>query len=130
MNSLQISPGDRITIGQAGIVYVLGGVGRPGGFLIDRNRSITVLQALALAEGIQPSASITKATLFRRTSVGNQEIAVNVKKILKSQNPDFAVQEGDILYIYGSLTRGLGRSAITTALATASTAAVYVAALH
>jgi hypothetical protein len=49
---------------------------------------------------------------------------------LKSEKEDIAVQEGDILYVYGSLTRGLGRSAITTALATASTAAVYVAALH
>ena len=126
----EIFSGDRITIGQAGIVYVLGEVGRPGGFLIDRNRTITVLQALALAEGLQPSASIKKATLFRNNGTNNQQIAVNVQKILKSENPDFAVQEGDILYIYGSLTRGLGRSAIVMALATASTAAVYVAALH
>jgi len=129
-NNPEIFPGDRITIGRSGIVYVLGEVGRPGGFLLGQHSTITILQALALAEGLQSSASIKKATLIRKTTDGNQEIPVNVQKILKAENPDMAVREGDILYIYGSLTRGLGRSALVTAMATASTAAVYVAALH
>lgn len=126
----EIFPGDRITIGQAGIVYVLGEVGRPGGFLIDRHSSITVLQALALAEGLQASASIKKATLLRKSGDTNQLISVNIHKILNAEAPDLLVHEGDILYINGSLTRGLGRSALVTMMATASTAAVYVAALH
>lgn len=126
----EIFPGDRITIGQAGIVYVLGEVGRPGGFLIDRHSNITVLQALALAEGLQPSASIKKATLLRKSGDTNQLIAVNIRKILNAEAPDLPVREGDILYVNGSLTRGLGRSALITMMATASTAAVYVAALH
>jgi polysaccharide export outer membrane protein len=129
-NNPEVFPGDRITVGQAGIVYVLGEVSRPGGFLIDRNRTISVLQVLALAEGLQSSASIKKAVLIRKTGDGTQQIPVNVQKILKAEKPDLIAQGGDVLYVYGSLTRGLGRSAIITALATASTAAVYVAALH
>jgi polysaccharide export outer membrane protein len=129
-NNPEILPGDRITIGRAGLLYVLGEVGRPGGFVLGQHSTITVLQALALAEGLQSSASIKKATLIRKSGDGNQQITVNVQKILKAESPDLAVHEGDILYVYGSMTRGLGRSALVTAMATASTAAVYVAALH
>jgi polysaccharide export outer membrane protein len=111
---------------QAGIVYVLGEVGRPGGFLIDRHNNVTVMQALALAEGIQSGASIKKAAILRGTADSPQLIPVNIAKILKLESPDIPVQGGDVLYIYGSLTRGLGRSVIQTVLATASAAAIYV----
>ena len=129
-NNPEIFPGDRITISRSGIVYVLGEVTRPGGFVIGRQDSISVLQALSLAEGLQSSASITKATLIRKDGSSTQQIPVNVKKILKAEVPDVAVQAGDILYIQGSLTRGLGRSALITAIGTASAAAIYFAAVH
>lgn len=129
-NNPEIYPGDHVTVGETGIVYVLGEVGRPGGFLIDRHSSITVLQALALAEGLQSSASIKKATLLRKAGDSSQLLPVNIQKILRAEEPNTLLQEGDILYVYGSLTRGLGRSALITMMATASTAAVYVAALH
>jgi len=142
----EILAGDRISVGETGIVYVLGEVGKPGGFLIDRHKSITVLQALALAEGIQPSASIKKATLIRNSDElnlpvpedpsspmqmpGTVQISLSIEKILKAENADITVEPGDIIYVYGSLTRGLGRSALLTLLGTASTATIYVAALH
>src|SRR5262249_30658748 len=52
----EIMPGDNITVDQSGIVYVLGDVERPGGFLLDRRTSLSVIQALALAEGTKSSA--------------------------------------------------------------------------
>jgi polysaccharide biosynthesis/export protein len=125
-NNPIILPGDRITVGQTGIVYVMGEVGKPGGFLIDRHHTVTVMQALALAEGIQSSASIKKAAILRGSLDDPQLIPVNIKKILKRESPDIAVQGGDVVYIYGSLTRGLGRNAIQAVLATASAAAIYV----
>jgi polysaccharide export outer membrane protein len=127
-NNPEILPGDRITVGHAGIVYVLGKVGRPGGFLIDRHSTITILQALSLAEGLQSSASIKKASLFRKTDEGHEQIAVNIEDILKARSPDLAVRDGDILYINGSFMRGLGRETFTTLLGTASTASIYLAA--
>ena len=125
-NNPEIEPGDRITVEQAGIVYVLGEVGRPGGFLIDRHKQLTILQTLALAEGIQNSASIKKAVILRGPADKAQLIPINIAKILKLESPDVPVEGGDVLYIYGSLTRGLGRSVIQTMLATASAAAIYV----
>jgi len=121
----EIMPGDNITVGQSGIVYVLGDVERPGGFIIDRRSSLSVMQALALAEGIKSSASLSKARLIRTNQEQREEIPLDLRKILKSQRPDMLLQAGDIIFVPGSLTRGLGRRSIETILATASGVAIY-----
>ncbi len=46
-NNVQVYPGDLVVVPRAGIVYVLGDVNRPGGFTMQNNGKITVLQALA-----------------------------------------------------------------------------------
>ena len=48
-----VAPGDTIVVGRAGIVYVVGDVNRPSGFMIEDN-NLTVLKALALAGGAKP----------------------------------------------------------------------------
>jgi len=123
----EIMPGDDVAVAQTGIVYVLGDVERPGGFLLDRSTSLSVMQALALAEGLKSSASINKVSLIRTTGEARQEIPLNLKMILKSQNPDLPLQAGDIIFVPGSLTRGMGRRTIDVILQTASFAAVYAA---
>jgi polysaccharide export outer membrane protein len=121
----EIIPGDSITVGQSGIVYVLGDVERAGGFVLDRRTSLSVLQALALAEGPKPSASLNKARLIRTTAEQRQEIPLNIRSILKSKSPDLMLQAGDIIFVPGSLTRGMGRRTLDTILATASGVAIY-----
>ena len=121
----EIMPGDNITVGQSGIVYVLGDVERAGGFVLDRRTSLSVLQALALAEGPKPSASLKKALLIRTTTEQRQEIPLNLRMILQSKSPDVLLQAGDIIFVPGSLTRGMGRRTIDTILATASGVAIY-----
>lgn len=121
----EIKPGDNITVAQSGIVYVLGDVERPGGFILDRRSSLSVMQALALAEGIKSSASLSKARLIRTKQEQREEIPLDLRKILKSQRPDILLQAGDIIFVPGSLTRGLGRRSLETILATASGVAIY-----
>lgn len=121
----EILPGDNVTVGQTGIVYVLGNVQRPGGFLLDRRSSLSIVQAVALAEGTTPSAALTKATLIRVMQGKREEVPLNLKMILKSKSPDLALQAGDIIFVPGSLTAGLGRRSIDTVLATASGVAIY-----
>jgi len=104
---------------------VLGDVERPGGFIIDRRSSLSVMQALALAEGIKSSASIKNVHLIRTTDEKKQDIPLNLKLILQSKRPDPLLQAGDIIFIPGSLTRGMGRRTIDTILATASGVAIY-----
>jgi polysaccharide export outer membrane protein len=123
----EIKPGDNVTVGQAGIVYVLGDVERPGGFVLDRRSTLSVMQALALAEGVKSSASLSKVSLIRTTQESRQEIPLNLRMILKSQSPDPALQAGDIIFVPGSLTRGMGRRTIDVILQSAGFAAVYAA---
>ena len=49
----EVEPGDHIVVTRAGVVYVIGDVGRPGGYLIENKDTVTVLQALALAQGLE-----------------------------------------------------------------------------
>ena len=66
-NNQEVFPGDTIVVGKAGVVYVVGAVNKPGGFPMDANEGLSVLQALALAEGSKPNASLDKAKLIRKT---------------------------------------------------------------
>jgi polysaccharide biosynthesis/export protein len=123
----EIKPGDDVTVGQAGIVYVLGDVTKPGGFLMDRRSTLSVVQAIALAEGTTASASITKAELIRTENGERSEITLNLKAMLKSQDPDIPVRANDIIFIPGSMTRGLGRRSLDAVLSMSSVAAIYAA---
>jgi len=125
VNNPEILPGDSISVAQAGIVYVLGDVGRPGGFLLDHRNSLSVVQAVALAEGTKPSAALSKAVLIRTSQGNRQKTPLNLKLILKSQSPDPMLVAGDIIYVPGSLTRGLGRTSIEVLESSAGLAAVY-----
>jgi polysaccharide export outer membrane protein len=118
----EIAAGDSIIIPQAGVVYVLGDVARPGGFMLDREDTLTIMQALALAEGTLSTAAKSSAKLIRTTSKGREEIPVNLKAILKSKSTDLAMQSNDILFVPGSTTKGVlkGVQSVFPAAAAAS----------
>jgi polysaccharide biosynthesis/export protein len=93
-----VEPGDRIVVTRAGVVYVVGDVGRPGGYLFEHKDTITVLQALALAQGINKTAKLD-AKLIRNTPGGRTESDLPLKKILANLAADPALQDGDILFV-------------------------------
>ena len=95
---MRVEPGDRITVARAGVVYVVGDVGRPGGYLIESNDTVTALQAIALAQGINKTAKYS-AKLIRNTSNGRTESDLPLKKMLANRFPDPKLQDGDILFI-------------------------------
>jgi len=121
----EILPGDSITVAQTGIVYVLGDVQRPGGFLMDRRTTLSVVQAVALAQGVKSSAALPKALLIRTVEGNRQQIPINLKAILKSQSPDLLLAAGDIIYVPGSVTRGMGRTSLDIIESSVGLAAVY-----
>lgn len=90
---------DTIQAERAGLVYVLGAVNRPGGFPIKDQEPITVLQAIALAEGSSPTASLQRAQIIRALGLEKVEIAISIKDILSGQLPDPLLQPNDILYL-------------------------------
>ena len=123
----EILPGDSITVAQTGIVYVLGDVSRPGGFLLDRRTKLSVVQAVALAEGTKSSAALTKALLIRTTQGNRQVTPLDLKTMLKSQSPDVILDAGDIVFVPGSVTRGMGKTSLEVIMSSAGLAAVYAA---
>lgn len=121
-NNVEILPGDTVIVSRAGVVYVVGDVARPSGFLIEDN-SLTVLKALALAGGGNRTASLNNAKILRQTANGVQQIPVPLKKVLQAKSADMAMIKGDVLFIPGSAAKSVAfRSAeaamsMTTALA-------------
>ena len=103
-----VEPGDLIVVTRAGIVYVVGDVGKPGGYLIENKETITVLQALALAQGMNKTAKYD-AKLIRNTPAGRTEAALPLKKILANQVTDPRLQDGDILFVPVSGGKAMGR---------------------
>ncbi|MGA2963400.1 MAG: polysaccharide biosynthesis/export family protein, partial [Candidatus Korobacteraceae bacterium] len=67
-----ILPGDIIVVSRSGIVYVVGDLLKPGGFLIENNDRLTVLQALALAQGTNKTAALNRSKLIRKSPDGRQ----------------------------------------------------------
>ncbi len=90
--------GDRIVVGRAGIVYVLGDVGKPGGFVLDDRAPVTVLQGLALAQGMNRTAK-SQGSLIRQTQQGPQQEILDFRKIFANQTTDPALHDGDIVYV-------------------------------
>jgi polysaccharide export outer membrane protein len=108
-------PGDRISVDRAGIFYILGQVGRPGGYnLKSADEQVSVLQALALAGDVSSIAKTDKAFIIRKDSKaanGREEIALNLKNILHGTSPDTVLQADDILYVPASGGKKAARTA-------------------
>jgi hypothetical protein len=86
-------------VSKAGIIYVVGDVHKPMGVAMKDTGPMTVLQALATAEGTNPTASLHRAKILRKGEYGHTEIPVDIKKILQAQAPDLMLQADDILFV-------------------------------
>jgi polysaccharide biosynthesis/export protein len=121
---VDVQPGDTIMVSHAGIIYVVGEVGKPGGFLIENNDRLTVLQAIALAQGTNRTASLNHARLIRKTGDTRAEVPVLLKKILSNKAPDQMLADGDILFIPSSAAQNALRE-MEGVLPAAASAMVY-----
>ncbi len=122
--NVDILPGDTITVPRAPIVYVVGDVGRPSGFLVD-NGTLTVLQALALAGGTNRTAKMGGARIIRKTPSGMTETPVQLKKMLEAKAPDVTLQADDILFVPISAGKLAARRTADAAFAMATTVGIY-----
>ena len=50
--NVPVYPGDIVKVTRGGIVYVIGEVKKPGGFVLKSDQNMSVLKAIALAEGL------------------------------------------------------------------------------
>jgi polysaccharide export outer membrane protein len=124
-SNLDLLPGDTISVSRSGVIYVIGDVGRPGGFLVEHNDRLTVLQALALAQGANQTASLHGTQLMRKTENGRLQYGFDLKKVLKGQSPDVLLADGDILYIPVSYRKVYTLRAIEAMISVGSSVTIY-----
>jgi len=119
--------GEEVRVPDAGRVFVVGSVKKPGAFPVGDGAGISVLEALALAEGLAPF-STKVAYVYRPADGGKQEIAVPLRKIMDRKTPDVVLAAGDIFYIPdnrgGRVTASVIDKAVAFAAGTASGALI------
>jgi polysaccharide export outer membrane protein len=104
---VELQPGDTVIVPKAGIVYVLGDVGRPGGYLMQNSGRISLLQAVAMAQGVNRTASRKHTRLIRRTASGVKESVFDLKQVLEGRAADPELRPEDIVYIPPSTPKAL-----------------------
>ncbi len=125
-SNVPVFPGDTIVVQKAGMVYVVGNVQKPAGIaMVDPG--LTVLKAIALAQGIAPNAALDKSTLVRKTSDGQTAIPIPLKKMLAAKAPDMTLQPDDIIFVPNSTAASAFKRSLELALQTASGVVIYSA---
>ncbi len=123
-SSVMIYPGDTVIVPKAGIVYVLGDVARPGGYVMNNDSQLTVLQALAMASGTNRTARENKARLVRRQNDSLTEQRLELTAMQKGKIPDMPLQPNDIIWVPFSWAKSIAEGASGIAASTSS-AAIY-----
>src|SRR6266481_5135007 len=124
-NNVTVEPGDTILVSKAGVVYVVGDVHQPGGFVMENGNDITVLKAIALAQGTNPNAKLDGARVIRKTAEGPQDVPLSLKKIMAAQAPDIQLQADDVVFVPGSAAKSATKRGVEAILQMATGIAIW-----
>jgi len=123
----EVKNGDVISVSAAQVIYVVGAVAKPGGYAMsDPSSGVSVVQAVALAEGLKSVAS--HHALIVRQSTSDQarvEIPVDVGLMMAGKTTDVQLAPNDILYIPTSGTKQTLKVLGDVAMAAANGVAFY-----
>ena len=106
-----MQPGDIVSVLDAEEAYIVGNVNKPT--KISLKEPVTLTQAIAIAEGLNPTAKTDKILIQRQGSgtQPNTELAFNLKDIRDKKIPDPVLQANDIIEVSNdkgkSLRKGL-----------------------
>ena len=116
--NILVLPDDVISVPRAEMVYVVGEVTRTGGFVLNERESMSLLEALSLAGGLNHEAAPQSARILRIKvgSTDRTEIPINVKKILTGQAQDVQLLPEDIFFIPGSAAKRASLRALEAAI--------------
>jgi polysaccharide biosynthesis/export protein len=125
--NIEILPGDTISVPKTGIVYVVGSVSKPGGYPLNENESLSALQVLSLAEGLQVTAAGSKARILRTVSgaATRTEIPVDLNHLMAGKGTDVQLRADDILFVPGSAAKKAGMRTVDAIVNAASYAVIY-----
>jgi polysaccharide export outer membrane protein len=125
--NISVRPNDVITVPKAELVYVLGAVHRPGGFELTEKQSMSVMQALSLAQGAERTAKTSRARILRGggEKSARTEIPLDLNKLLAGKLPDVMLQPNDILVVPNSSAKSASYRALEAIVNTGSGVAIY-----
>jgi polysaccharide export outer membrane protein len=130
VNTVMVDPGDIVLVKQAGIVYVLGAVNRPGGYVMQEEGTLNVLQAISLANGTAIAANTSTIHLLRRNDQGVvADIPLSYKKLVRGQRADLQLHARDVVYVPTDKLKAIFSNG-SSILAAASSASIYALAVH
>jgi protein involved in polysaccharide export with SLBB domain len=126
-SNIPLKGGDIVTVPHAGIVYALGAVIRPGGYVSTNDRAqLSTLKVLALAGGMTRIAKKDKAVIIRKDALGKQmEIPVDLGKIIERKSEDVRLLPSDILYVPDNIAKAVLIRSGELAVSIGSAMAIY-----
>jgi polysaccharide export outer membrane protein len=126
--NVQVRNGDVVSVSNAPLVYVVGAVVKPGGFVLsDPASGISVVQALAMAQGLNSVAAAHHALVIRQSTsdVGRRDLPVDLAAVLAGKTQDVVLAPNDILYIPDSAAKKSLKVMADVAMAAVNGLAVY-----
>jgi polysaccharide biosynthesis/export protein len=123
-SNIEMHPGDTVVVSKAGVVYVVGDVHKPSGFVME-SHGMTVLQAIAMAEGPNTTAALKNSKIIRSTPTGPTEIPIELKKMLAAKAPDLRLQAEDIVFVPSSAAKNVAYRSLQSIVNVATGVAVY-----
>jgi polysaccharide export outer membrane protein len=125
--NVEVKNGDVVSVSAAQLVYVVGAVVKPGGFtMADPTSGVSVVQAVALAQGLNSVASHHGVIVRQSTSDKSRvEIPVDIGQMMEGKNTDVVLAPNDILYIPTSGTKKTLKAMGDVAMATVNGIAIY-----
>ncbi len=95
--NVTLEGGEEVRVPASGRVFVVGNVKKPGAFRLEDSGGMSVLKALALAEGLSPYAT-KEAYIYRRGDMAH-EVKVDLRGILDRKSVDVVLLADDIFYV-------------------------------
>ena len=126
-SNVLVYPGDTVLVPKAGIVYVLGDVRIPGGYVMTNNSSeLSVLQMIATAGGVNNSAVLSRVRLVRREPNGTYSTTpLQLGEMQKGKQPDVPLQPSDIVYVPFSYVKNAAVGSTGGIVSSTSSALIY-----
>jgi polysaccharide biosynthesis/export protein len=120
--NVPVYPGDIVKVTRGGIIYVIGDVKKPGGFVLKSDQYMSVLKAVALAEGLNATAAKSRTKIIRTDEKTGQrtEFPIDLGKVLAGKSPDTPLRPADIVFVPNSSGKTILYKGSEAAVATAS----------
>ena len=126
--NIEVRAHDVISISRTDQVYVVGQVKKAGGINLNSEETISITQALSLAEGTSPDAAPRKARILRAVDgkpSNKNEIPVNLSLVLAGKAPDLELHANDVLYIPDNVPASAMKRATEAAIQIATGVMIY-----